>query len=99
MAQVIAPTALAALELSNDPVHARSRYARHPATVRNFTLETAFTHAMRSAPAIQVSFTGRARCRRSACACNSPQRTATRSEYDSVTTCRESARLVVAEPL
>jgi hypothetical protein len=46
----------------------------------------------RQQAAIQVSFTGLGRPRRSAWACSSPQRAATRSEYGSVTTCcRQSA--------
>ena len=49
MTRVIAPMALAALELSgnpvHEPVHARGPCARHPATVRNVTPGTASTPA------------------------------------------------------
>jgi len=49
MARLIALTALAALGLSGDPVHepvhARGPAPRHPTTVRNVTLGTAFTPA------------------------------------------------------
>jgi hypothetical protein len=45
MARDIAPTALTALGLSGDPVHARGPAPHHPATVRNVTLGTASTPA------------------------------------------------------
>ncbi len=63
MARVIAPMALAALELSGDPVHepvhARGPCANHPATVRNFTLESASVHATSRASVMRAILTGR----------------------------------------
>jgi hypothetical protein len=52
------PTALAALELSGNPVHARALRSSHPATVRNFTLEYASRHATSLASVMRAIVTG-----------------------------------------
>ena len=62
MARVIALTALAALGLSDapvhEPVHVRGAYALHPVTVRNIALEYASMHATSWASVMRAIVTG-----------------------------------------